>query len=593
MNAWNDQYGLASFRRGQLILAILSLAILIGVFHGRALDYGLFMDDYAHYRQLREADWSLGDLVDACRLDLSGGVIDLWWMPECTLRFFRPIAFGIMKLTYTLGGWRPAAAHVASLFWHLAACILLMLLLRRLGISRRIAWIVACLFATHPGHVATVQWIASQTELIVTTLLLGAMLCWAEFRGWPSGVIERTKPRVVEHRRAWGVACLLLFAAALGCRENAVVFPFVILAVEPLMRGEQRRRVVSIYACFGVVIGAYWALRTHYLGGLATPPRPYIVPPGAEDFFPYIIDKACYYLLGEFLLAPCVPIGGLAYFHERPTVFYGLTLFIVVVLVFLFIKNRLSARGVLGPACLFGFMAPVLPAFESPHHLYLPGVGWAIVAALFIQEVGGYVPGRTPSEPLRMKLAGFGSLATVLVFGVATHFFSMALDTAQAVEDHVVEEIAEAPRPVADGDTLYIANLPMIAHYVRLAVEERTGARDLKVIPLTWAPRLLGVATPTELVRIDERTIEMCVRGDRYFSGPVRLLVEQSNGGVSPIKLNQPVVRTDFTATPVAGDADGITALRFTFNRSIAQAGVHLFWGSKTRWAYQISHIKP
>ena len=31
---------------------------------------------------------------------------------------------------------------------------------------------------------------------------------------------------------------------------------------------------------------------------------------------------------------------------------------------------------------LGGFLLPVLPAFESPHHLYLPGVGWAVAAGL-------------------------------------------------------------------------------------------------------------------------------------------------------------------------------------------------------------------
>ena len=108
-------------RRGWFIWAVIGLAALIFVLHGRAVTYGLFMDDYAHYRQLGECGWSLGELTRACQLELVGGVIELWWMPECTLRFFRPLAFGIMKLTYTLSGWSPAAMHVASLTWHLAA----------------------------------------------------------------------------------------------------------------------------------------------------------------------------------------------------------------------------------------------------------------------------------------------------------------------------------------------------------------------------------------------------------------------------------------------------------------------------------------
>lgn len=575
--------------RWWILFALVGLALPIAALHGRALDYGLFMDDYAHYRQLRDCGWSLGELTRACYLELTGGVIELWWMPECTLRFFRPVSFGLMKLTYTLSGWSPVAMHVASLAWHLAACTLLMLLIRRLGMPRRVAWVVAGLFAISPAHVATVQWIAAQTELIVTTLLLAALLCWAEFRGWPGEPADSNPDHRPRRRWGWGLACALLFAAALGCRENAIVFPFVLLAAEPLMRRRRPRATLVLFAVFGVTIGAYLALRTYYLGGAALPPRPYVVPPGDPDFLRYLFDKTCYYLLGEFLLVPCVPIGGLAYFRERPLVFYALALLVAVAVAVLFIRGRRTAAGVLAPACLLGFMAPVLPAFESPHHLYLPGVGWALFAALLLREIGGFARAPKPVPEWRRALAGIVALGSALVFAVTTYFCSFAFDTAQAVEDCVVEEIASAPQPVADGDTLYIANLPMIAHYVRLAVEERIGVRDLRVVALSWSPRLLGVATPSELVRVDERTIEARVAGEHYFSGPLGLLIEQAACGRSPLAAQEPLRYGSFVVEPLADDSEGISALRFTFDHPLAQTGVHLFWGSHTRWAYQVS----
>lgn len=575
--------------RRRIIWAALGLAALITLLHGRAIGYGWFMDDHAHFRQLRDCGWSLGDLTRACQLELVGGVIELWWMPECTLRFFRPLAFGLMKLTYTLSDWSPVAMHIASLGWHLAASILLMLLLRRLGTRRPLAWTVAALFAIHPGHVATVQWIASQTELIVTTLLLAALLCYAEFRRWPSGSATVAQVGVPPARWRWGVACAALFALALGCRENAIVFPFIPLAVEPLMRQRRSRAVLTLFAAFGVTIGVYLALRSHYLGGAALPPRPYVVPPTDPDFFRYVLDKACYYLLGEFLLVPCVPIGGLEYFRARPLAFYGLALLVTIVLVALFIRNRRRVAGVLGPACLLGFMAPVLPAFESPHHLYLPGVGWAILATLLLQGIAGGQAGfKSRLTKCRQPLMWLGVVFTGLLFGLTTHFFGLALDTAQAVEDQVVEEIATAPRPVKDGDTLYIANLPVIAHYVRLAVEERTGTCDLRVVALTWSPRLLGMVTPCERTPVDERTIEVRAAKDRYFSGPLKLLIQQARLGKTPGTATQPTKYRDFTVEVLEGDEDGISALRFVFDRSLAQSGVHLFWGSQTRWAYQV-----
>jgi hypothetical protein len=581
--------GSHGFYRWWIAFAVLGLALPIAALHGRALHYGLFMDDYAHYRQLRDCGWSLGELTRACQLELTGGIIELWWMPECTLRFFRPVAFGLMKLTYTLTGWSPFAMHVASLVWHLAVCTLLMLLIRRLGAARRVAWVVAALFAIHPAHVATVQWIAAQTELMVTTLLLVALLCWAEFRPWPNGSADVAPHRRPTQRWGWGLACVVFFAGALGCRENAIVFPLVVLALEPLLRPRRSRATLLLFATFGVIIGAYLALRTYYLGGVALPPRPYVVPPTAPDFFRYIFDKTCYYLLGEFLLVPCVPIGGLAYFRERPLVFYGLALLVAVVLAVLFLRNRRSAIGVLAPACLLGFMLPVLPVFESPHHLYLPGIGWALFTTLLLQEISGVAPARQPGPRWRARVAGVGVIVSALVLAAGTHFYGIAFDTAQAVEDRVVDEIATAPQPVTDGDTLYIANLPVIAHYVRLAVEERLGVRDLRVVALTWSPRLLGVGTPSELIWVDGRTIEARVAEERYFSGPLRLLVNQAADGRSPLALHQPLRYKSFTVESLAGDSGGISALRFTFDHALAQTGVHLFWGSQTRWAYQVS----
>ena len=573
-----------------LLWAALGLAALIAALHGRAVTYGLFMDDHAHFRQLRDCGWSLGELTGACHLELVGGVIDLWWMPDCTLRFFRPVAFGLMKLTYVLSGWNPTTMHVVSLSWHLATCLLLMLLLRRLGAGQALAWAVAALFAIHPAHVGTVQWIASQTELMVTTFLLAALLCYAEFRRWPSGPASVAQALPPERRWLWGLASAMLFALALGCRENAITFPLVLLAIEPWIRRRRSRAALMLFAIFGVMIGMYLALRSHYLGGVALPPRPYIVPPTDPDFLRYVLDKACYYLLGEFLLVPCVPIGGLAYFREHALVFYGLALLIAAIATVLAIRRRRQVAAALGPACLLGFMAPVLPAFESPHHLYLPGVGAAILTAMLFQEIAGVGAGaRSRSARARRNLMWSWIALTGALFGITTYFFGFALDTAQAVEDQVVEEIATAPRPVEDGDTLYVANLPVIAHYTRIAVEERTGAQDLRLFALTWSPRLLGVATPSELTLIDNRTIEVRIAGDRYFSGPLQLLIRQACGGEMPGIDGQPVRSESFTATMLDADDTGVYALRFAFDHDLAQTGTHLFWGSETRWAFQVA----
>lgn len=564
--------------------AVAGLAALIILVHGRALPSGLFMDDHAHFRQLRDCDWSLAGLTAACRLELVGGVIDLWWLPETTLRFFRPVAFGFMKLAYELSGWRPSALHAASLAWHLLNCTLILILLRRLGTVAWIAWSAASLFAIHPAHVGTVQWIACQTELMVTACLLGATLCFAQFRNWFPRDNHATP---MAGRRACALASVLLFALALGCRENAAALPFLLALIDLCARRRAPRTAIVVYAALAAVLVTYSVVRTVSLGGTALPPRPYVISPGEPDFIRFVFDKFWYYLLGQYFLAPVVPIGGLPYLQGHPRLFYGLAAFALLLILLGAIMSRRGTRWV-GPLWLVGFTLPLLPVFASPHHLYLPGVGWAITAAALFSAIAGPAAGAaTHARWPRRIITGAAALLLAGVFGAGSYYSGIALAAGQGVERALVEEIATTPGGLHDGDTLYVANMPMIAHYARLAVEERTGRRNLRVVPLTWAPRLLGLVgtdVQTELAWVDERTLEMRVDGDRYFGGPIGQLLREVTGRDLPDAVDRRAV-AGVRARVLARDADGVKALRFDFSQPLRNPGVHLFWGSRTRWA--------
>ncbi len=578
---------------GLHVAAVLAIVLLILLLHGRSLGYGWFMDDYAHQQQLRESDWSLRGLTEACRLELNGGIIDLWWLPECTLRFFRPLSFAWMKLLYELSGWSALAQHVACLGWHALASALVATLLMRLSVSTGVAWSVAALFAIHPGHVATVEWIAAQTELMVTVLTLLALLAYVRLRGW-----ERNNGTAT----GWGWALLVLaaFALALGCRENAVMLPFVLLGVEAGLAWVSRRdpqrasangaspvkrpaALVVLWVGLPIVLGGYLLLRSHLLGGASLPPRPYVVSPAEPDFARFVLDKAGYYLLGEFLLAPIVPIGGLAYLRERPMLLYGASALLLALLLVGWWRARRRALGWLAPACLLGYMAPVLPAFESPHHLYLPGVGWAMFAGLLLDELRGAAASGHVLR-LRRGAADLITVSSLAVFALLTYFFSRAFDTAQQVEDRVVAEVIEAEPSLRSGDTLYFANLPMIAHYVRLAVEQRSGVHGLRVAALTWSPQLLGLSGAMQLDRRDATTLELRITDERYFAGPAQRLIYEAGRG-RRLEAGGAIETPDFRVEVLESDERGVGALRFRFQRPFDGAAGRLYWGSRVRWA--------
>jgi hypothetical protein len=563
------------------VAAATALAGLLLALHAESLSDGLFMDDYAHHRQLRQSDWSLRSLVDACRLELVGGVAQLWFLRDCTLRFFRPVAFALMKATYVAGEWNPFWLHVASLAWHLLVCVLIALLLHRLSIAAPLAWGAAALFAVHPAVVVPVRWIACQTELMATALVLAAAHCYLSFRDCSAGADARGK----KHPCLWALLCMLFYAAALGCRENTVVFPAVMLAAETT-RWRSLRSAVGLYVGLAVITAGYLALRSMYLGGAALPPRPYFYSFSEPGFVRFVIEKLCYYLLGEFFLAPIVPFAGQDYLRRRPLLLYGLALGAVALIVLAAGRRQRQKAGLLAPAWLLGFMLPVLPVFASPHHLYLPAVGWAGCAALILQRIGGVA-----AAPWLRQALMYASL-TILGAGFTalTASFGVVFDIASRVEDQVVAEMATAD--LHDGDTLYVANLPVIAHYARYALEERTGCRDLRVCVLTWAPRVLGLVgtdLESELTWLDEHTCEIRLAGDCYFSGALRQLLFEATGSPWPRQTPESAARDGFAVLSIERQQEGVSALRLRFDRPPGQGGVHLFWGSTVRWACELS----
>ena len=161
-----------------LLLAVVAAA------HGFSLTSGLWLDDHLHLQQLQKAGWNLRDLVDASTLDAGVKRVRFWGSVEHELRFFRPVAFGLMKAEYTLVGWRPGPMHLFNLLWHVAVASMVGSLVAGLLRDRSAGTVACLLFAAFPDHVITVYWIACQTELMVTFFVLAATLSYARWAGW-------------------------------------------------------------------------------------------------------------------------------------------------------------------------------------------------------------------------------------------------------------------------------------------------------------------------------------------------------------------------------------------------------------------------
>lgn len=576
------------------------VAVLVMLCHGWSLDAGLYLDDHSHYAQLREGGWGYQDVVEACRLGIIGRVMHTWFKEETGLRFYRPVAFWLMKLQYTLVGWHPTGAHVFSLLWHLIAAMLVYTLAHKCIGRRRWGAVAAALFAAHPGHVSTVYWIACQTELMVVTFILASLLSYSRYSNWPTPLFaDRWRiangPGVPGGHVGWLIGSFLFFALALGCRENAVVLPVLAVAGDLLVRPRQWRRRIIPYIIFGVIFALYFYLRSKALGGFPMPRRPYMVPPSDPEFFSFIVEKFVYCILGLFALVPVLPIGGLIYFRENPFWLYVGFVVVSLVWVFLLVLFRGRRGFLLAPLWVLVGMAPVMAVFASGHHLYLPSVGLVLmVAAFWAWAIGGEFR-RSPvgRSWARIALACAAGLVHLIVLPGACWAFGWVFRASTEVEDLVIEEVVELTPELRDGDRLFFINLSMMAYYAIPAIEQRTGAKDLLGCVLTFSPKLLMMEEPCRIEQIDDRSFSVSLERDGYFRGAMGQVLREIMGRREFFRAGERIETDEFETVIAEASGQGVRKLIFRFPRPLNSPDYHFYLGSRFRLAYPLTWKGP
>ena len=576
--------------------AVVACFVVAG--HVWSVDTGLWLDDHSHFDHLRNGDWSFRSAVDAAELGIIGEVMDLWGRRETGLRFFRPIAFWIMRAEYTVGDWSPAVMHAFSMGWHFLCCMLVGALAMRCLGRRFWATVAASLMAIHPGHMATVQWIACQTEMMTTAFLLIGVLAYARHSGWPDRMfvrrygeadqaeVLRTPPRTVTFA---GIVTVICYMLALGCRENAVLFPLVCWLGDRLFGTARRRWVRWEHVAMGCGLVAYLVLRWVMLGGFPLPGKPYLMPIWDLGFPEFALHKISIYMIGLFAYVPVVPIGGRMYLADRPEWLYGGlvgTLLLLLAIRLLYRRSRGVTWAIVWLVCLF---APVIPVFASSHHLYLPGVAAALLMAAGLGALGGLrLPwgGRAP-RPARW-FCGLLIVVHVVALVTLTRAMGFAYSRGTLAEDLLVDDVVRRGRPIAEGDHLFFINIPVTAYYAVPAIKARLGLEELHGHVLTFSPDLLRMESPGEVEWQDRHRIRIRSGPDnRYLegvTGQMLLGAMDLTGLTEKGRINAGL----FAVTPHGIDDQGIRELVFEFNEPLDSPAYHFFYGSPRFAAYPL-----
>ena len=590
---------MGSSRNWGFVIAIVLVVLLA---HGMSVTTGWFQDDHAHLQHLREADWSLPSIIAASRLEFVGEILDLWGQPAVELQFFRPVAFWFMKLGYTATGWQPASMHVVSLVLHLLCCVLVGVLAFRCLGSRLWAGFAAVWMAGHPGHVVTVQWIACQTELLTTLFLLIGVLAYGRHARWgyvanvrQPWFLPHSRPSAADVGRSEGgftwyfVIALTCYALALGCRENALLFPLVCWCGDRLI-GTGRRGVIRWeHWTLGAILIAYFLLRKLAGFEMELPGRPYCVPPSDPGFVAYIANKIVYYALGAFFFIPVVPMGGLAFLPRQPLWFYGGFALVIVLVAGVWLMYR-RHRALCWPMVwIVCFFAPLLPVFASSHHLYLPSVGVALIGAAFFAALDGVLREKNnPAGPRQRFTARTLALLYVLCVGGLTWTTAFSYERGPLTEDILVDDVVQRGRELADGDHLFFINMPLLAYCVVPAVEEQTGL-DLHGHALTFSPWVMRMQSPGEVEVLDRHRIRVrAPSGSAYLEGVSGRMYLEAMGFDAFPPEGVPIDAGEFTVLPTEVDESGVRELVFSFDRPLDSPDYHFYFGSPQFLGYPL-----
>lgn len=337
---------------------------------------------------------------------------------DALTNYYRPMMSLGYLFCFQLFGPSAFAFHCFNLGLHLAVVLLVFKLSEQIFHDRALTITAALLFALHPVHTESVDWIAAVTDLELSLFYLLAF--WLYLRLPP--------PSASELRRAGAqVALLASLALAMLSKEQALTFPVLATLYEHFYREDRTETTawqkVARYAPAWLLVPVYLVVRVRSLGGLA----PSASGHRASD--EVLLSAAA--LLGQYVGKLLWPARLCAFYvfpkswtALLPVVLGGIATLLLGILIFVILWRK--ARPVsFGLAWFVITLAPVLNVHWMPvgvfaeRYLYLPSVGFCWVLAWICRRLWNAASGH--AKAWRVALASTAAvLAALAVWRIST-----------------------------------------------------------------------------------------------------------------------------------------------------------------------------
>ncbi len=397
--------------RGATAAVLLAALALIGLAFWPAVHGGFVYDDHQQIEDnpLIQQAQLLGKALTSDVWAFSGNAV------ETTSNYWRPLFVATLAVEYHWFGAHPFGWHLVNLALHGLATLLAFFALRGMGARPEVCAAVTLLFAVHPAHVESVAWISGSPDPLATSLLLGAFLCHLRARA-RGGLGTRG-------------GALALFAAALLCKEIAIVFPLVVFGSELVLdSGDHLPRRKPRRSPFGPALRAalpYLAVTAVYLAiRVALVGMTHVIPPGAPGLDGVVLTAPAlllFYLRRIFLPlhpGPSYPLAPVA-----TASLHDFVLPLVAAAILALGAWWLSRRQRVERLALLWFLLPLAPVFDvrsfipedvaHDRYLYLPLFG--ALAFAFAAATAALERRLAPSRVAAVVAGGGLGLALVLL----------------------------------------------------------------------------------------------------------------------------------------------------------------------------------
>jgi hypothetical protein len=327
-------------------------------------------------------------------------------------RMYRPVLLATYLANHVAAGFDPFVWHLTNVLLHAACGLLVVLLARRLfrvfGVTETglALFLAGLLFALHPVHSEAVNYISARSGVIATAGVLGALLCHLAFRR------AESRPG---RRGLFLAGSLLLFAAGLGGKEIAVAFVPAVFALElldpragPVARRLRTATLRTLPAL--LLLAGYLALRSHLLGAAvadvgsrltSVPGRADPQWGGGRTVLENLLTQARVFwmYLGKLVVPVDLALDRYVEVSRsvlEPRVLLSLAGLLVLLAGIVWAAFRRPVVAFLGLFFLFG-LAPTstiipLNVLMNEHRLYLPSVGFAILAGMVLARIVARAP---------------------------------------------------------------------------------------------------------------------------------------------------------------------------------------------------------